>query len=93
MALTTLNFVVTTLVVSALAQWLTTLDFLSSLVLDTILGRTSSAVVTTLARQVTILPQTATTLVMESAFSDGYTLEREDNYLCHVLKDMEETVY
>ncbi|AII54352.1 cation:proton antiporter [Hymenobacter sp. APR13] len=72
--LTTLNFVVTALVVSALAQWLTDLDFLSCLILGTILGGTSSAVVTTLARQVTILPQTATTLVMESAFSDVYTL-------------------
>lgn len=73
-SLTTINFVVTTLVVSALAQWLTNLDFLSSVILGSILGGTSSAVVTTLARQVNILPQTATTLVMESAFSDVYTL-------------------
>ncbi|WP_426491695.1 cation:proton antiporter [Hymenobacter sp. 102] len=73
-ALTTLNFIVTALVVSALAQWLTDLDFLSSLILGTILGGTSSAVVTTLAREVHILPQTTTTLVMESAFSDVYTL-------------------
>ena len=74
LALTTLNFVVTTLVVSALAQAFTDLDFLSALILGTILGGTSSAVVTTLARQVRVLPQTATTLVMESAFSDVYTL-------------------
>ncbi|SNC67222.1 sodium/proton antiporter, CPA1 family [Hymenobacter gelipurpurascens] len=73
-SLTTINFVVTTLVVAALAQWLTDLDFLSSVILGSILGGTSSAVVTTLARQVNILPQTATTLVMESAFSDVYTL-------------------
>lgn len=73
-ALTTLNFLATTLVVTALAQWLSPLDFLSCLILGTILGGTSSAVVTTLARQAQVLPQTATTLVMESAFSDVYTL-------------------
>ncbi|WP_400190603.1 cation:proton antiporter [Hymenobacter sp. B81] len=73
-SLTTLNFVVTTLVVCALAQAFTQLDFLSCLILGTILGGTSSAVVTTLARQVRILPQTSTTLVLESAFSDVYTL-------------------
>lgn len=74
LSLTTLNFIVTAIVVAVLARWFTNLDLLSSLILGTILGGTSSAVVTTLARHVRILPQTSTTLVMESAFSDVYTL-------------------
>jgi NhaP-type Na+/H+ or K+/H+ antiporter len=74
MGLTTLNFVVTTLVVSILAQLFGGLDLLSALILGTILGGTSSAVVTTLVRKVRIREQTSTTLVMESAFSDIYTL-------------------
>lgn len=74
MGLTTLNFIVTTLVVAILGQLFGGLDFLSSLILGSILGGTSSAVVTTLARKVDILPQTSTTLVMESALSDVFTL-------------------
>ncbi|SFQ49745.1 cation:proton antiporter [Hymenobacter arizonensis] len=74
MGLTTLNFVVTTLVVSILAQLFGGLDLLSALILGTILGGTSSAVVTTLVRKVNILEQTSTTLVMESALSDIFTL-------------------
>jgi NhaP-type Na+/H+ or K+/H+ antiporter len=74
MGLTTLNFVVTTLLVSVLAQLFGGLDLLSALILGTILGGTSSAVVTTLVRKVHILEQTSTTLVMESALSDIFTL-------------------
>lgn len=72
--LTTLNFIVTTMLVAAMAQLFAGLDFLSSVILGSILGGTSSAVVTTLARKVAIQEQTSTTLVMESAFSDVYTL-------------------
>ncbi|SMB97944.1 sodium/hydrogen exchanger [Hymenobacter roseosalivarius DSM 11622] len=72
--LTTLNFIVTTMLVAAMAQLFAGLDFLSSVILGSILGGTSSAVVTTLARKVDIQEQTSTTLVMESAFSDVYTL-------------------
>lgn len=72
--LTTLNFVVTTMLVAAMAQLFADFDFLSSVILGSILGGTSSAVVTTLARKVDIQEQTSTTLVMESAFSDVYTL-------------------
>ena len=74
LSLTTVNFVITTLVVAMLGQLFGGLDFLSALILGTILGGTSSAVVTTLARKVAILPQTSTTLVMESALSDIFTL-------------------
>lgn len=74
LGLTTLNFFATTLVVAGLAQGFAKFDFLSALILGTILGGTSSAVVTTLARKVHILPQTSTTLVMESALSDVFTL-------------------
>ncbi|QJX47954.1 hypothetical protein HMJ29_13805 [Hymenobacter taeanensis] len=73
-SLTTLNFVVTTLVVAIMGQLFAGLDFLSSVILGSILGGTSSAVVTTLTRSVNILPQTSTTLVMESALSDVFTL-------------------
>ncbi|UOG76478.1 cation:proton antiporter [Hymenobacter tibetensis] len=72
--LTTINFVVTTLVVATLGQLFEELVFISALILGTILGGTSSAVVTTLVRKVNILPQTSTTLVMESALSDIFTL-------------------
>lgn len=74
MGLTTLNFIITTLLVAILAQLFGGLDFLSSFILGSILGGTSSAVVTTLVRKVTVLPQTSTTLVMESALSDVFTL-------------------
>jgi cell volume regulation protein A len=74
LSLTTLNFIVTTMVVAIMGQVFGGLDFLSSLILGTILGGTSSAVVTTLARKVNILPQTSTTLIMESALSDVFTL-------------------
>ncbi|SNR93053.1 cation:proton antiporter [Hymenobacter mucosus] len=74
LGLTTLNFIMTTLLVAILAQIFGGLDFLSSFILGSILGGTSSAVVTTLARKVDILPQTSTTLVMESALSDVFTL-------------------
>lgn len=72
--LTTLNFVITTLVVAILGQLFGGLDFLSSFILGSILGGTSSAVVTMLVRKVDVLPQTSTTLVMESALSDVFTL-------------------
>jgi len=74
LALTTLNFIVTTLLVAGLARLFTPLDILSSFIVGAILGGTSSAVVTTLARQAAVQEQTSTTLVMESALSDVYTL-------------------
>ncbi|UOQ69534.1 cation:proton antiporter domain-containing protein [Hymenobacter volaticus] len=74
LGLTTLNFLITVLVVAVVGQLLAGLDLLSSLILGSILGGTSSAIVTTLARKVHILPQTSTTLVMESALSDVFTL-------------------
>ena len=72
--LTSLNFVVTTLVVAVMGHLFAGLDVLSAIILGTILGGTSSAVVTTLVRKVNILEQTSTTLVMESALSDVFTL-------------------
>ena len=74
LGLTSLNFVVTTAVVAVLGHYFAELDWLSALILGTILGGTSSAVVTTLVRKVVLRQQTATTLVMESALSDLFTL-------------------
>ena len=74
LGLTSLNFVVTTAVVAVLGHYFAGLDWLSALILGTILGGTSSAVVTTLVRKVVLRQQTATTLVMESALSDLFTL-------------------
>ncbi len=68
------NFVTTTLVAGAIAYFNTDLDMLRSLLLGSIVGGTSSAVVTTLARAFTMSEKTRTILVLESAFSDVFTL-------------------
>jgi NhaP-type Na+/H+ or K+/H+ antiporter len=72
--LTVLNFFVSMLLGAAVGQWLAGLDLLSSLMLGSIIGGTSSAVVTTLIRKVQVQESTAATLVIESAFSDLFTL-------------------
>ncbi|KUG08305.1 cation:proton antiporter domain-containing protein [Solirubrum puertoriconensis] len=72
--LTVLNFIVSTLLGAAVGQWLAGLDLLSALMLGSILGGTSSAVVTSLIRKVQVQEGTSATLVIESAFSDLFTL-------------------
>lgn len=72
--ITTYNFVVSCLVAGSIAYFYTDLGFLRSLMLGSIVGGTSSAVVTTLARQYAMSERSRTILVLESAFSDVYTL-------------------
>jgi len=72
--ITTYNFVGTCIVAGAITYFYTDLGFLRSLMLGSIVGGTSSAVVTTLAKQFTMTQRTRTILILESAFSDVYTL-------------------
>lgn len=72
--ITAYNFVGTCLVAGAITYFNTDLGLLRSLLLGSIVGGTSSAVVTTLARTFTMGERTRTILVLESAFSDVFTL-------------------
>lgn len=72
--ITTYNFVGSCLVAAGITYFYTDLGFLLSLVLGSIVGGTSSAVVTTLAKQYQMDERSSTILVLESAFSDVYTL-------------------
>jgi NhaP-type Na+/H+ or K+/H+ antiporter len=72
--ITTYNFVGTCLVAGGIAYFCTDLGFLRSLMLGSIVGGTSSAVITTLVRQFSMSERTRTILVLESAFSDVFTL-------------------
>jgi NhaP-type Na+/H+ or K+/H+ antiporter len=62
------------LVAGSIAYFYTDLGVLRSLMLGSIVGGTSSAVVTTLARVFPMSGRSSTILVLESAFSDVYTL-------------------
>lgn len=72
--ITTYNFFGTCLVAGSISYFYTDLGFLRSLMLGSIVGGTSSAVVTTLAKQFPMTRRSSTILVLESAFSDVYTL-------------------
>ncbi len=72
--ITTYNFVGTCLVAGSITYFYTDMGVLRSLVLGSIVGGTSSAVVTTLARVFPMAKRSSTILVLESAFSDVYTL-------------------
>ncbi|MBK7939030.1 MAG: cation:proton antiporter [Lewinellaceae bacterium] len=72
--ITTYNFFGTCLVAGIISYFYTDLGFLRSLMLGSIVGGTSSAVVTTLAKQFPMTRRSSTILVLESAFSDVYTL-------------------
>lgn len=72
--ITTYNFLATCLVAGGITYFYTDLGVLRSLMLGSIVGGTSSAVVTTLARRFPMSERTSTILVLESAFSDVFTL-------------------
>jgi cell volume regulation protein A len=72
--ITTYNFVATCLVAGGITFYYTDLGILRSLMLGSIVGGTSSAVVTTLVKQFPMGERTRTILVLESAFSDVFTL-------------------
>lgn len=72
--ITTYNFVGSCLVAAGITYFYTDLGVLRSLTLGSIVGGTSSAVITTLAKQYPMTQRSSTILVLESAFSDVYTL-------------------
>ncbi|MFN7327451.1 MAG: cation:proton antiporter [Chitinophagales bacterium] len=72
--ITTYNFLGTCLVAGSIVFFYTDLGVVRSLMLGSIVGGTSSAVVTTLARAFQMREKTRTILVLESAFSDVFTL-------------------
>ncbi|MCC6752521.1 MAG: cation:proton antiporter [Saprospiraceae bacterium] len=73
-AITTIGFVITSLATSILCILIFKLHWLSCLFVGTALGGTSSAVVVGLVRKISIRPKTSTTLIVESAESDVFTL-------------------
>jgi potassium/hydrogen antiporter len=72
--ITTYNFFITTLIAASIAYFWTDLGVLRALMLGSIVGGTSSAVVTTLVRHFPMSERSRTILVLESAFSDVFTL-------------------
>jgi len=72
--LTFLSFFATMLVVATVCYVATPLGVVRSLMLGSIVGGTSSAVVIPLVRNFTLQKETSTTLVLESTFSDVFTL-------------------
>lgn len=73
-AITTVGFIVTCITITVSCMYIFELSFLTSLFIGATLGGTSSAVVVGLVRKVSVKPKTATTLIMESAETDVFTL-------------------
>lgn len=72
--ITTFGFLTTWIVAAILCNVIFDLSTLSSLFIGATIGGTSSAVVVGLVRKVKVLPKTTTTLIIESAQSDIFTL-------------------
>jgi NhaP-type Na+/H+ or K+/H+ antiporter len=72
--LTLLNFIATVICVSSLVMYFTDLGILRSIILGSILGGTSSAVVIGLTKQLKLSRNAESILVVESALSDIFTL-------------------
>lgn len=72
--ITTLGFLVTWLTIAVLCKVIFWLPTLSCLFIGSALGGTSSAVVVGLVKKIAVRPKTATTLIMESAETDIFTL-------------------
>lgn len=73
-AITTVGFMVTCITITVSCMYIFDLSFLTSVFIGATLGGTSSAVVVGLVRKVNVKPKTATTLIMESAETDVFTL-------------------
>ncbi len=73
-AITTVGFIVTCITITVSCMYIFDLSFLTSVFIGATLGGTSSAVVVGLVRKVNVKPKTATTLIMESAETDVFTL-------------------
>lgn len=72
--ITTLGFFVTWITVALMCYLILDLSILTCLFIGATLGGTSSAVVIGLVKKVEVKPKTATTLIMESAETDVFTL-------------------
>jgi len=72
--ITTLGFVVTWITTFLLCRFIFDISILSCLFIGSALGGTSSAVVVGLVKKISVQDKTSTTLIMESAESDVFTL-------------------
>lgn len=72
--ITTLGFFVTWITVTIMCKLIFDLPMLSCLFIGATLGGTSSAVVVGLVKKINVLPKTSSTLIMESAETDVFTL-------------------
>lgn len=72
--ITTLGFFVTWIIVAVMCYLILHLPILTCLFIGSTLGGTSSAVVVGLVKKIAVKPKTATTLIMESAETDVFTL-------------------
>lgn len=72
--ITTFGFLSTWITTALLCKVIFGLSILSSLFIGATLGGTSSAVVVGLVRKINVMPKTMTTLIIESAESDIFTL-------------------
>jgi cell volume regulation protein A len=72
--ITTVGFLVTCITITVSCIYIFNLSLLSSLFIGSTLGGTSSAVVVGLVKKINVLPKTSTTLIMESAETDVFTL-------------------
>ena len=72
--ITTLGFFVTWITITILCKVIFDLPILSCLFIGSALGGTSSAVVVGLVKKINVRPKTSSTLIMESAETDVFTL-------------------
>lgn len=72
--ITAVGFVFTAITITVLCMQIFHLSWVSSLFIGSALGGTSSAVVVGLVKKVEVQPKTATTLIIESAETDVFTL-------------------
>ncbi len=72
--ITFFGFLMTWITITLLCYFIFDVSLLTSLFIGAALGGTSSAVVVGLVRKIKIKPKTATTLIMESAETDVFTL-------------------
>ncbi|MNJ85334.1 K(+)/H(+) antiporter NhaP2 [compost metagenome] len=72
--ITAIGFLFTTVTISILCNQIFHLSWVTSLFIGSALGGTSSAVVVGLVKKVDVQPKTSTTLIIESAETDVFTL-------------------
>ncbi len=68
--LATLNFAVTLIIITAMAMWVYRITLIEGLILSSILGATSAAVIIPMLEKLNLTSNTKTALIVESTFSD-----------------------